>query len=86
MAPGRLSRLIAAGRDLAAGFGGNGSLIVTGGRDGDGMQIWDVERDLPVGAPAHFLRWLSDDLIFRAEDSGESISHPDGTPSVDFPP
>ena len=82
---GPVSRLIAAGRDLAAGFGGNGSLIVTGGRDGGGMQVWDVERDLPVGSPAHFLRWLSDDLIFRADGSGESISHFDGTSSGRFP-
>ena len=83
---GPVSRLIAAGRDLTAGFGGNGSLIVTGGRDGDGMQVWDVERDRPIGPPALFLRWLSDDLIFRAENSGESISRFDGTSSVDFPP
>ena len=57
-----------------------------GGTDDGGMQLWDVERDLPVGAPAQFLRWLSDDLIFRADDSGESISRFDGTSSVDFPP
>jgi DNA-binding SARP family transcriptional activator/energy-coupling factor transporter ATP-binding protein EcfA2 len=83
---GPMSRLIAAGRDLAAGFGGNGSLIVTGGRDGDGMQVWDVARDLGVGAPAHFLRWLSDDLIFRADDSGESITRFDGSAPVEYPP
>ena len=83
---GPVSRLIAAGRDLMAGFGANGNLIGVGSSDGGGMQLWDVERDLPVGAPALFLRWLSDDLIFRAEASGESISRFDGTSSVDFPP
>ena len=82
---GPMSTLVAAGKDLAAGFGAKGSLIVVGTDDG-GMQLWDVEREVPVGKPAQFLRWLSDDLIFRADDSGESIARPDGTSSVEFPP
>ncbi|MDF2563077.1 MAG: hypothetical protein K0R99_4523 [Microbacterium sp.] len=82
---GPTSTLIADGWALVGGFGANDRVIVVAHEGGD-MQLWDVERDAPIGAPAAFLTWLSEDLIFRADESGESISRPDGTASIDFAP
>lgn len=65
---GPTTRVVAAGRQLAGGLSGDGSLAVTS-RDGT-SSVWNLDTDTDAGVTAPHLGWISPTALERWTDTG----------------
>ena len=59
------SDVVAKGRELVDGPEDGGSLVVTQPVGGGRMQLWDLERDVPVGEEADLIVPLGSGVVAR---------------------
>lgn len=64
------SDVVAEGRELVDGPEDGGSLVVTQPVGGGRMQLWDLERDAPVGEDADLIVPLGSGVVARSDGSG----------------
>jgi hypothetical protein len=62
------SNIVGNGRELADGSEAGGTLIVTQPRGGGRMQLWDLERDVPVGGESDRIVTLGSGVVARFDE------------------